>query len=251
MQKRNVLSKSFLFVCRLFYFSNFSITHVCVFVFLSQTRICRVYSNARVPPSSIPPSGAKNLPPHRAQVPYLLNTPSTAAFHPAYFFSRISSSIFGSYTLRFIFPASFSRSYTPAENTRPYKPLQSRKAPPRPEYLRVYSYITLELHQISVSCRAAVYTEFLDPHAGILLHRTDKVGDLVGNAIECRFYHLSFSCGAGNSADRCRCFLIPVRRAKPGKCRNQIRAVCRICLPLPVLPSLLPKKSASGHPSAR
>ena len=35
MQKRNVLSKSFLFVCRLFYFSNFSITHVCVFVFLS------------------------------------------------------------------------------------------------------------------------------------------------------------------------------------------------------------------------
>ena len=48
MQKRNVLSKSFLFVCRLFYFSNFSITHVCVFVFLSQTRICRVHSNARI-----------------------------------------------------------------------------------------------------------------------------------------------------------------------------------------------------------
>ena len=137
MQKRNVLSKSFLFVCRLFYFSNFSITHVCVFVFLSQTRICRVHSNASVPPSSshrqaqkisrrTEPLALRNSAcpgtcalwggrPFTPSVPYLLNTPSTAAFHPAYFFSRISSSIFGSYTLRFIFPASFSRSYTPAE----------------------------------------------------------------------------------------------------------------------------------------
>ena len=176
MQKRNVLSKSFLFVCRLFYFSNFSITHVCVFVFLSQTRICRVHSNARVPPSSshrqaqkisrrTEPLALRNSAcpgtcalwggrPFTPSVPYLLNTPSTAAFHPAYFFSRISSSIFGSYFFSYSpgfhrpssvhthFVSYFPRAspdHTHLPKYPPYKPLQSRKAPPRPEYLRVYS----------------------------------------------------------------------------------------------------------------
>lgn len=65
----------------------------------------RVFAECTVMPASPlrhPTVRRKNLPPHRAQVSYLLNTPSTATFHPAYFFSRISSSIFGSYTLRFI-----------------------------------------------------------------------------------------------------------------------------------------------------
>ena len=108
--KRNVLSKSFPFVCRYLFFK--FLNHARMRFSFSYHK--RVFAECTVMPASpfSHPTVRRKKPPAAtdAQVSYLLNTPSTATFHPAYFFSRISSSIFGSYTRRFIFPASFSRS---------------------------------------------------------------------------------------------------------------------------------------------
>lgn len=102
MQKRNVLSKSFLFVCRLFYFSNFSITHVCVFVFLSQTRICRVHSNARVPPSSSHHQAQKTS---RRPSPKLATTSSTGGLLLALQRAIVTIRPKGRYRKHFCWPA--------------------------------------------------------------------------------------------------------------------------------------------------
>ena len=86
----------------------------------------------------------------------------------------------------------------------------------------IEKHIRLELHQIFVFSRTAVYPDLSDRQTGLLLHQQNKIGDLIRNAFFRRLYDFGFSGAAGHTDDCGLCLTVPIGGAQPGESRNEV-----------------------------
>src|SRR5690606_17024687 len=72
--------------------------------------------------------------------------------------------------------------------------------------------------------RAAVYAQLLQRDAGVGMHGVEHVGGLVGDAFEGGAREVRRRGATGDPDDGAACVRVPVRRAEPGKGRDEIDA---------------------------